>query len=401
MADPHSPVPPDSVGPLDPAPAPEPAAVDTRAVKPDVSEYGYWERRYVPSTRAELIARCSRGKPPPLVWTPETARLVPPWEVPYLFEALRGPALTKARNGMAIWGIVLAGAVAMFAETGGTLGSPMVLWLVLAAVLFGKSVMDFRTLRKMTPAVLNAEAAELRDRPAPRRATGPYTWIVGGAILAVAALQLLAGDLVSGNLLAGAGETSVRVAGLMKDAVREGEVWRMLTAALLHGGLLHLLFNFTALDGLGRIVEAYSHRAFVPLLFVLSALGASAASMAAYPSTPSLGASGGIMGLFGFLAVIGMRRRHLMPRGFGRSIAVDVALIALMGIAGYQFIDNAAHAGGLVTGALIGLLAIPREGEHPYWTPSRAVRVAGDFCLGVIVIAAVATMGLLVPVVMG
>lgn len=371
--------------------------VDWRAGKPAMSEYGYWERRPVPSTRADLVARCSRGKPPPLVWTPETARLVPPWEVPYLFEALRGPALTKARNGMLVWGLLFGGAAAAFFQVGGAFGSPLVLWLFLAGLLFGRSVVDFRRVRKMTPETLNEEVREVRDRPRPRASTGLHTRVVGGAILAVAGVQLLGGDLG----VMGGGDLSVRLAGLMKDAVREGEWWRMLTAAMLHGSLLHLFFNFTALGSLGRIVEAYSHRAFLPILFLLSAIGASAASLVVYPNTPSLGASGGIMGLFGFLAVIGARRRRLMPEGFGKAIAIDVGLIALMGIAGYQFIDNAAHGGGLLTGALIGLAAIPREGDTPFWTPSRAVQLAGTASLAVIVLAAVAAGVLLLPMLLG
>jgi MYXO-CTERM domain-containing protein len=106
----------------------------------------------------------------------------------------------------------------------------------------------------------------------------------------------------------------------------------------------------------------------------------------------SVGSSGGLMGLFGFLGVMGWRRRHLMPPGFVRAVLVDVAVIAAMGVVGYQFIDNAAHAGGLAAGVLLGLLMVPTRGTTPYWEPPRYIRRAGGVSLAILLLAAAGTV---------
>jgi membrane associated rhomboid family serine protease len=66
------------------------------------------------------------------------------------------------------------------------------------------------------------------------------------------------------------------------------------------------------------------------------------------------------------LAVLGQRRRGLLPSGFGRAIWMNIAFIAALGLAAFQMVDNAAHLGGLVGGAVCGLAFIPvREKKLP------------------------------------
>src|SRR5204863_2387757 len=121
---------------------------------------------------------------------------------------------------------------------------------------------------------------------------------------------------------------------------------------------------FLALLALGRLVEMHGHPLYLPTVFLFSALCASAASFYVTAVT-SIGASGGIMGLVGFLAVIGLRRRHVVPRGFLKAIAMSVALTAGTGLVAHQFIDNAAHAGGLVGGLLLGAVYVTRPRGGP------------------------------------
>jgi rhomboid protease GluP len=147
---------------------------------------------------------------------------------------------------------------------------------------------------------------------------------------------------------------------------------------------------------LGRMIEAFAHRAYVPLVFLLTALTASAVSQLASPHLDSVGASGGIMGLFGFLAFMARRRRNLMPPGFGTAILIDVGVIAVMGIAGYGYIDNWAHAGGFAGGALLGWLMIPRTGRTPHWEPSRPIRVLGDVAMGILGVASLGAIAVMI-----
>jgi membrane associated rhomboid family serine protease len=192
------------------------------------------------------------------------------------------------------------------------------------------------------------------------------------------------------------------VAGIVMSRITEQhEYWRLLTGAFLHDGLLHFALNTMTLLAIGRFLEAFAHRAYVPIVFLLTALAASYTSYFWSPFTGvgvSLGASGGVLGLFGFLAVLARVRRDVMPPGFGRAILADISVIAAMGIFGWGYIDNAAHAGGFLSGALLGWLMIPhvRGGRAPYWEPSRPIRVIGDVSMGILLVTAAATIALMV-----
>ena len=68
----------------------------------------------------------------------------------------------------------------------------------------------------------------------------------------------------------------------------------------------------------------------------------------------SVGASGGIMGLLGFLLVFEILHPKLAPKPARRRLVAAIVMVAIIGLAGYQFIDNAAHAGGLLAGMAYG-----------------------------------------------
>jgi len=295
--------------------------------------------------------------------------------------------MRHARNLVLFWGAVGA---ALGAAVAGGAGTSALLFAMLAGVLVVHSAVEYRTFRSLTPDKLRTEVREIHSRPPPRRGPPRLTRVLAGVIGAVFVVQLLPG-IVLGVGMEGAINVSAEAAAFDKEAVRAGAWWLLLTGTMLHGHILHFVMNILGFLALGRILEAYSHRAFVPLVFLLSAIGGNLASQLLMPEGVSVGASGGIMGMFGFLGVIALRRRHLMPPGFGRAIAVDVGVIVMMGIVGYGFIDNAAHGGGMLTGALLGLVAIPKSGAEPYWDPPRWVQAAGHAALaGVILVAALA-----------
>jgi membrane associated rhomboid family serine protease len=161
---------------------------------------------------------------------------------------------------------------------------------------------------------------------------------------------------------------------------------------MLHGGILHFWMNFAALESLGRTMETRAPRAWVPLVFLLSALAGGAASLALPPDVASVGASGGLLGMFGFLAVMAYRRKRHLPEGFLKGLLINIALIAVVGVAAYRFIDNAAHAGGLLAGLLIGLLVIPDDDRVPRWTSSALLDRAGRGATGLVWLSAAAAI---------
>ncbi|MSV78835.1 MAG: rhomboid family intramembrane serine protease [Actinobacteria bacterium] len=135
---------------------------------------------------------------------------------------------------------------------------------------------------------------------------------------------------------------------LAKDPVINGEYYRILTVALLHGGLLHLGFNLYSLHLLGTPVEAFFGKGRYLTIFIGSLIAASFASLTFNPPyVYSIGASGAIFGLFGALAV-GGKRMGVDFRSIGTIVAINFALGFIM-----SGIDWHAHLGGLLGGAAV------------------------------------------------
>jgi len=380
-ASPHPFLPPPSVSVIrspSPFPDPRPAAAmgpvpydgAPDGPRPLISEYGWLENGALwPGTREGLRNRCASERPPGRVWTPEHDRLVDPIDVPWLFEARKEPALAKLRENVKGAGIIFAllAAFTVLASSGDPAYAPHgpPLLLLVTGVAFAQLLLEYRRLKALTPAELRAQAEEARALPPARTAEPVLTRALAVAIGVVAAAQVVSPG------------ASFETAGLVKDAVRHGEWWRLFTAPLLHGNPIHLLMNGGALLALGTLVERYAHRAFVPLVFLAAALAGGAGSFLAFPHKTSVGASGGIMGLVGFALAMSLRRRELLPRALAKALVQDVGWVALMGVAAYQYIDNGAHAGGLLAGIALGALLVPRGGWTPHWEPAPAVRIAG------------------------
>jgi rhomboid protease GluP len=169
-------------------------------------------------------------------------------------------------------------------------------------------------------------------------------------------------QLGTGALLSEAG--IVDAGALVRSRVLEGEHWRMLTATLLHGGFDHLLGNCVALYILGMAGEHALGAWRVLVLYVASGLAGSLASVLTGPG-PSVGASGAICGLMGAVVVILYRYRrvyHVRDKEIGLVLAGWAAYTIVVGALDPQ-IDNWAHFGGLVGGAVLALGIRPKVAQ--------------------------------------
>ena len=363
---------------------PEPAPGHARPP----SDYGYVANGVtVPATRDELLAACLGDQRPAGVWTPETGGVVPPWRVPWIFTAMMAPVIQKSwetvkgTGFLFAMGLVITVPALLSGSESGRSGPPLL--LLVAGIWFGQAFLDYRRIRRMTPADVDAEVEEARRLPQARRSPPLLTRALAVVIVVVTVAQSFSPG------------SSFEAAGLVKPAVRAGEWWRLFTAPLMHGGLMHLAFNAMTLLALGGLLERYSHRACVPLVFLLTALAGGLGSVALYPNATSVGASGGIMGLVGFALVLSLRRRALLPRSLMHELLADVGWVAVMGLAAYRYIDNAAHGAGVLAGALLGLLLVPRGGDTPHWEPSAPVRAAGYAALAGVAASAVAAVAVM------
>ena len=153
---------------------------------------------------------------------------------------------------------------------------------------------------------------------------------------------------------------------LSREAVLQGEWWRLVSAVFLHGGVEHLIGNAVALFVLGMVCEHAFGRGQFVVLFVAAGIGGSLVSMLTSPG-PSVGASGAIFGLQGAAIVLFRRHRErLLVRD--RRIGVVLIVWGLYTIAQgilTPYVDNGAHVGGFIAGALLARQLHPVVLEPP------------------------------------
>ena len=135
-------------------------------------------------------------------------------------------------------------------------------------------------------------------------------------------------------------------------SIRYGQYYRLLTGTFLHTGIMHLAFNCYALYVLGSQLESYLGKAKYIVIYLVSAIFGSLFSMTFNGDTASIGASGAIFGLMGALLYFGYHYRVYLGNVIKSQILPLVIVNLLIGFL-TTGVDNAAHIGGLVGGAMI------------------------------------------------
>jgi rhomboid protease GluP len=155
----------------------------------------------------------------------------------------------------------------------------------------------------------------------------------------------------------------------INEFIRAGQVWRLLTPALLHGSIPHLFFNMYALFSFGTALEPFfGHGRFLTLYL----LGAFAGNVLSFLFTNgySVGASTAVFALIGAEAVFLYRNRRLLAGRFRSAIAnvLFIIVINLFLVGSLPGIDNWGHVGGLLGGLMFTWFASPLweiEGVSP------------------------------------
>ena len=360
-----------------------------------------------------------------LVWAPSHARMILPEELEGMGDALRTARERWSRDdlddtthrlrrfamillGLSAYvfygGFSVAGNLA--AQSGTTVNFPERLKFAARAVLnstsCGLALLIFlifafipwyqaRKRRKELASWTEAGIAEivptLRFETWLERQKAPLTKVLLGLIVLVALAQIFTGVKSTGWSSLIHGWEGVTTAGLMKERYLHGEWWRLFTAPFLHGNGVHFLMNATALAYLGKRVEVFARWPHLPLVFLFAACVGGEAS-ARFLTAPTVGASGGLMGWLGFLLVFETLHARLVPRPARRRLAAGVFVTALIGLVGYRFIDNAAHAGGLLAGMLYAAMVFPSSSSPVRPRANVTDRVAGVAGLFVLIATA-------------
>jgi rhomboid protease GluP len=175
----------------------------------------------------------------------------------------------------------------------------------------------------------------------------PVTLAIIGVLAVVFVMETARGAIHSAEGL-------VAFGALSRPEVFAGQYWRLESATWLHGGLNHLVSNAIALFILGMICEHAFGRAQYFVLYVLSGVGGSILSLL-ISEGPSVGASGAIFGLQGAAIVLFRQHRDrilMRDRRIG-VVLLGWALYSIVTGLTSPFVDNGAHIGGALTGALI------------------------------------------------
>ena len=146
--------------------------------------------------------------------------------------------------------------------------------------------------------------------------------------------------------------------------VKNGEVWRLLTCAFLHVGLIHLFVNMYSLRVIGPSVEALIGKWKFIFIYFISSISASLMSLVFTESNiVSAGASGAIFGLMGALLYFGYHYRLYLNDAIKTQIIPVIVFNLLIGFM-ISGIDNGAHIGGLVGGYLATMAIGIKDKSH-------------------------------------
>ena len=164
--------------------------------------------------------------------------------------------------------------------------------------------------------------------------------------------------------------------------VADGDWYRLITAAFLHYGPIHLGMNMLALWWIGRPLEAYLGPLRYLLLYLVSGLAGSAGALIANPEAVTVGASGAIFGILGAAIVLERQQTYVLGGSAITLLVVNLAFtFAVPGI------SIGGHLGGLAGGAL-RILALSRFGKgNAAYSRIDIVSIASLVAVGLLSIA--------------
>jgi membrane associated rhomboid family serine protease len=145
---------------------------------------------------------------------------------------------------------------------------------------------------------------------------------------------------------------------LFGPLVADGDWHRLLTAAFLHYGPIHLGMNMLVLWWIGRPLEVALGPLRYSMLYVVAGLAGSAGALIANPNAVTVGASGAIFGILG--AAIVLERQQTYVLGGSAITLLVLNLVLTFSIPG---ISIGGHLGGLAGGAL-AILALSQLGRR-------------------------------------
>ena len=181
------------------------------------------------------------------------------------------------------------------------------------------------------------------------------------AIIAVCVIAYVADIAGGGGIGSAGGGTLTEEGGLFAYGLNSsgeaigvafGQPYRLVTAAFLHAGFIHLAFNMFALYILGTLLEPAIGTARFVGIYAVSVLSGSFLVMVMDPNQLTVGASGGIFGLMSAAFLIA-RDRGLDELASQIGFFVIINLVITFSV---NNISIGGHIGGLIGGTVAALV---------------------------------------------
>lgn len=340
-------------------------------VQPKIGNFGFQgddgEPRSFESFSLLEDACLAEEKFPLLVWTPASEYLVVAEEC----EGLREAFLTVSRERMGrrvanirklsiLFGLVVLGQLVygFLSESPfiDTLQSSYLLLIVIPWVFYGllpwySGAKYLRQSMHPDAEYWEKEVADARFEYWLKHQKAPMTLLISAVMIGIGAIQLIKSGGFDWS------HHAVETVALTKGG--GDPFWRYMTGPLAHGNLIHWVMNFGALRYLAKRMEVLVGWQHMLWVLAFSAYAGAVATVNFMPSIPSVGISGGLLGILGFLIGFETRHKNLVPKSPRRRLALALVSVTVLGILGFQFIDNAAHAGGLLAGIFYGVVVFP------------------------------------------
>lgn len=208
-------------------------------------------------------------------------------------------------------------------------------------------------------------------------------------ILSVNVVIWLASEIIA---LFGPDYSSVLIyfGALEKDRVLKGEIWRMVTSAFLHIGILHLLVNSYTLYQLGNFIEDFFGQRKLIATYVLTAIAGNILSLIFNSGAISAGASGALFGLTGLLLGNAWAKKdYTFDLPIDERQLIPFVLFNLWFGYAMPGIDNWAHIGGLLGGIALGFIFDPSMSFDPSNLKSIAPKILGSLSIITLAISGV------------
>ena len=138
------------------------------------------------------------------------------------------------------------------------------------------------------------------------------------------------------------------------NLILRGEYYRFISCMFLHGGLIHVVLNMYALYNIGPLVEEVYGKIKYLIVYFVAGITSSIFSFL-FSDSVSIGASGAIFGLLGITLVFAVSEKEKIGKEFYKNILMVIVTNLILGFS-IPNIDNFGHLGGLIGGAIVGIV---------------------------------------------